>query len=301
MSLPRKVKLVEVGPRDGLQNEPNAITVEQRVKLINMLGDAGFTTIEAGSFVSPKWVPRMAGSDEVLKNVDHSRGISYCVLTPNQRGYEDAVAASANEIAVFTAASETFSKKNTNCSIAEGLARFEPICADAKTRGIRIRGYISCVIDCPYEGEVLPSQVENVARALFDFGCDEISLGDTIGTGTPQRVEALLSCVGTSVPIEKLAVHFHDTYGQAVGNILRSLQLGVSIVDSAVAGLGGCPYAKGATGNVASEDVLYLLDGLGIASGISMEKLLDASEYISGVVGREPASNAARALLSKRH
>jgi hydroxymethylglutaryl-CoA lyase len=298
--LPKKIKIVEVGPRDGLQNEPQAVSVEDRIKFINRLSECGLTAIEVGSFVSPKWVPQMAGSRQVLQSIDHKPGINYCVLTPNERGYRDAIESGAKEIAVFAAASETFSRTNINCSIDESLQRFRPICEDAKASRLRVRGYISCVLDCPYEGAIEAERVAEIAAELIDAGCDEISLGDTIGTGTPGRVQLLIDTVGKQVGIDKLAIHCHDTYGQALANILAAVQKGVAIVDSSVAGLGGCPYAKGASGNVATEDVVYMLDGMGIETGVSMKKLLDASEFICHVIGKEPVSKAGAALLRKR-
>lgn len=298
--LPTTVKIVEVGPRDGLQNEAQALSVAQRVELINRLSASGLSAIEVGSFVSPKWVPQMANSGQVLQAIEQKPGVSYPVLTPNERGYRNALASSAREIAVFAAASETFSYKNINCSIQESLARFRPVCLNAKSQSIRIRGYISCVIDCPCQGCISPEQVADVAAELIDMGCDEISLGDTIGTGTPNRVEKLIDVVSERVAIGQLAVHFHDTYGQALANILTALQRGIAIVDTAVAGLGGCPYAKGAAGNVATEDVVYMLDGMGIETGVSMQKLLDASAFICGVLKKAPVSKAGNALLQAR-
>ncbi len=300
MMLPEKVKIVEVGPRDGLQNESRAVSVEDRVELINQLSDCGLIAIESGSFVSPKWVPQRADSKQVLQTINHKPGVSYPVLAPNERGYRDAVESGAREIAVFAAASETFSRTNINCSIDESLRRFRPLCEDARANNLRLRGYISCVIDCPYEGAIDPERVASIATELIEAGCDEISLGDTIGTGTPGRVQLLIDTVGRRVEIDKLALHCHDTYGQALANILTALQNGIAIIDSSVAGLGGCPYAKGATGNVATEDVVYMLDGMGIKTGVSMKKLLDASEFICGIIGRSPASKAASALLCAR-
>ena len=298
--LPKKIKIVEVGPRDGLQNEPQAVSVEDRIELIDRLSECGLTAIEVGSFVSPKWVPQMAGSGQVLQGIDHKPGVSYSVLTPNERGYRDAAESGAKEIAVFAAASETFSRTNINCSIEESLQRFRPICEDAKASHLRVRGYISCVLDCPYEGAIEAERVADIAAELIDAGCDEISLGDTIGTGTPGRVQLLIDTVGGQVGIDRLAIHCHDTYGQALANILAAVQKGVVIVDSSVAGLGGCPYAKGASGNVATEDVVYMLDGMSIETGISMNKLLDASEFICHVIGKQPVSKAGSALLRKR-
>ena len=300
MAYPQHVKLVEVGPRDGLQNEPENVSVEQRVQLVDKLSEAGCPVIEAGSFVSPRWVPQMAGSADVFRSIRKQPGTSYVALTPNQRGYDDAVAAGVEEVALFAAATETFSRKNTNCSIDESIERFQPICRDALERGIRLRGYISCALDCPYEGAVNSDIVCRLTTLLFDCGCYEVSVADTIGTGTPTRVSELFQRLIDVAPVEKLAVHFHDTYGQGLANILAALELGISVVDTSIAGLGGCPYAKGASGNVATEDVLYMLDGMGIATGLSMEKILDASAYISGVLGRDPVSRAGTALLRKR-
>jgi isopropylmalate/homocitrate/citramalate synthase len=297
--LPREVRMVEVGPRDGLQNEKETVPTEVKVRLVEMLVEAGLTTIEAGSFVSPKWVPQMADTAAVMAAVPRLSGVSYPVLVPNMKGLEGALASGATEIAVFGAASETFSRKNINCSIAESLERFAPVVAAAREAGVKVRGYISTVIDCPYEGPVAPSTVADIARRLLRMGCYEISLGDTIGTATPGRMQLLLDEVVKVVPVERLAVHCHDTYGQALVNIYASLEKGVAVVDSSVAGLGGCPYAKGATGNVASEDVLYMLNGLGLRTGVDLDKLAAAGRYISGVLGRPPASKAAQALAAK--
>lgn len=297
--LPREVRMVEVGPRDGLQNEKQTVPTEVKVRLIEMLADAGLTTIEAGSFVSPKWVPQMADTAAVMAAVPRRSRVSYPVLVPNMKGLEGALASGATEIAVFGAASETFSQKNINCSIAESLERFAPVVAAAREAGLKVRGYISTVIDCPYEGAVAPSAVADIARRLLRMGCYEISLGDTIGTATPGRMQLLLDEVVKVVPVERLAVHCHDTYGQALVNIYAALEKGVAVVDSSVAGLGGCPYAKGATGNVASEDVLYMLNGLGLRTGVDLDKLAAAGRYISGVLGRPPASKAAQALAAK--
>jgi len=281
MSLPVKVKIVEVGPRDGLQNEKQTVSVATRVELIHKLAEAGVAVIESGSFVSPKWVPQMADSDKVMQQIQRKKNVSYPVLTPNMKGLEGAIAAKAEEVAIFGAASETFSKKNINCSIDESLQRFAPVCESALSKGIRVRGYISCVLGCPYEGEINPAKVIDVAEKLLQLGCYEISLGDTIGVGTPEKAKRLLAAVATKVGINRLAIHFHDTYGQALANIYACLELGVSVVDSSVAGLGGCPYAAGASGNVATEDVIYMLDGLGIESSIDLNKLIETSWYIS--------------------
>ena len=296
MNLPKKVKMVEVGPRDGLQNETREIDVATRVSLIDRLSAAGLPVIEAGSFVSPKWVPQMAASEEVLAGIERKPGIVYSALTPNMKGYERAVAAKADEVAVFGAASEAFTQKNINCSIAESLERFRPLLEQAQKDGIPVRGYVSCVLGCPYEGGIDPAKVAEVSAALFEMGCYEISLGDTIGVGTPEAAKRMIETVAARVPLEKLAVHFHDTYGQALANIYAALQMGVAVVDSAVAGLGGCPYAKGASGNVASEDVLYLLNGLGIETGVDLELLADAGNFISHKLDRDSNSRVARAL-----
>jgi hydroxymethylglutaryl-CoA lyase len=296
MVLPKKVKMVEVSPRDGLQNEARPVPAEIKIQLIGKLADAGLTAIEAGAFVSPKWVPQMADTARVLAGLMRRPDVSYPVLVPNMTGFEAAAAAGVREIAVFGAASESFSKRNINCSIEESFQRFGPVMDAAKARGMRVRGYISCVLGCPYEGEVAPAAVAAVAGRLSDMGAYEVSLGDTIGVGTPARAQAMIRAVAGAVPVERLAVHFHDTYGQAVANVAASLELGVAVVDSSVAGLGGCPYAKGASGNVASEDVLYLLDGLGITTGVDLGKLAEAGRFISAHLGRETGSKVARAL-----
>jgi hydroxymethylglutaryl-CoA lyase len=298
MSLPRSVRLVEVGPRDGLQNEANPVSIADKVALVNDLTDAGVRHIEVGSFVSPKWVPQMAGSAEVFAAIDQHPGVAYSALTPNLRGFEDALAAGVREVAVFAAASESFSQRNINCSIKESLERFAPIMEAARANGIQVRGYVSCVLGCPYEGVISPQQVAVVSRELLDMGCYEVSLGDTIGTGTPGATRTLLEVVAARVPRQQLAGHFHDTYGQALANIYASLLEGISVFDSSVAGLGGCPYAKGASGNVASEDVLYMLDGLGIDTGIDLDRLIDAGLGISRALGRATGSRVAKARLS---
>ncbi len=295
MTLPAKVKIVEVGPRDGLQNEKQLIPVATRVELIHKLAEAGVSVIEAGSFVSPKWVPQMADSDKVMAQVNRKDNVSYPVLTPNMKGLEAAITANAEEVAIFGSVSESFSKKNINCSINESLERFIPVCESAMAKGIRVRGYISCVLGCPYEGEIDPRVVVDVAEKLLRMGCYEISLGDTIGVGTPEKAKKLLKAVAAKVGMNKLAIHFHDTYGQALANIYACLELGVSVVDSSVAGLGGCPYAAGASGNVATEDVIYMLDGLGIETGIDLNKLIETSWYISKQLQRQPASKVALA------
>lgn len=299
MRIPGEVRIVEVGPRDGLQNEPVALPVATRIELVERLADAGFPAVEAGAFVSPRWVPQMAGSAEVLTGLRRRPGTAYPVLVPNEQGLDAALAAGAAEIAVFGAASETFSRKNINCSIEESLERFRPVVGRALVEGLRVRGYVSCVLGCPYEGDVVPAKVAGVAGRLFALGCHEISLGDTIGVGTPGKARAMVETVATAVPVASLAVHFHDTYGQALANILACLEAGVAVVDSAVAGLGGCPYAKGASGNVATEDVIYMLDGLGVRTGVDLPAVVVAGAWISAVLGRENASKAGRALNAR--
>jgi hydroxymethylglutaryl-CoA lyase len=296
--LPEAVKLVEVGPRDGLQNEQQTVSKELRIALIDDLGAAGLKVIEAGSFVSPKWVPQMAGTAEVLAGITPLAGVSYPVLVPNKKGLDAARAAGAKEIAVFGAASESFSRRNINCSIAESLERFAPVVADAKAVGMKARGYVSCVLGCPYEGEVALEAVAAVAERLFEMGCYEVSLGDTIGKGTPGQAQVMVDAVATRLPRECLAGHFHDTYGQALANVLAVMERGIAVIDSSVAGLGGCPYAKGASGNLASEDLVYMLDGLGITSGVDLGRLIAAGNTISRALGRESGSKVARALTN---
>lgn len=295
MSLPSHVRLVEVGPRDGLQNEKQPIGVADKVRLVDDLSAAGLGYIEVGSFVSPKWVPQMAGSAEVFAGIDRRSGVTYAALTPNLQGLEAALAAGVREVAVFAAASEAFSQRNINCSIAESLKRFEPVMDAAQRHGVRVRGYVSCVLGCPYDGAISARQVTVVCRELQAMGCYEVSLGDTIGVGTAGAVRHLFEVVGREVPRERLAGHFHDTYGQALANIYASLLEGIAVFDASVAGLGGCPYARGATGNVASEDVVYLLQGLGIETGVDLPGLIEAGQRISRVLGRETASRVARA------
>ncbi|WP_271105720.1 hydroxymethylglutaryl-CoA lyase [Pseudomonas tohonis] len=300
MTIPKKVRLVEVGPRDGLQNEKQPISVADKVRLVDDLSTAGLGYIEVGSFVSPKWVPQMAGSAEVFAGITYRPGVTYAALAPNMKGFEAALEAGVKEVAVFAAASEAFSQKNINCSIAESLERFVPLMDAARANGIRVRGYISCVLGCPYEGEVPAEQVAAIAAQLDAMGCYEVSLGDTIGTGTAGATRQLFEVVGARVPRERLAGHFHDTYGQAVANVHAGLLEGIAVFDSSVAGLGGCPYAKGATGNVATEDLLYLMNGMGIETGIDMDRLVDAGQRICAVLGKENGSRVARALLAKR-
>jgi hydroxymethylglutaryl-CoA lyase len=299
MAMPRSVRLVEVGPRDGLQNEQTIVAAEQKAALIDRLGAAGLEVIEVGSFVSPKWVPQMADTPEVLARLRRRSGVEYPVLVPNLQGLEAALAHGVQEVAVFAAASETFSRKNVNCSIDESLDRFAPVMAQARTRDLKVRGYVSCVLGCPYEGAIEPAAVSRVAARLFEMGCHEISLGDTIGVGTPGAAQRMIAAVADRVPRERLAVHFHDTWGQALANIYASLELGISIVDSSVGGLGGCPYAKGATGNVATEDVVYMLDGLGIETGVDLAGIVAAAAFIAEVLGRPPASRVARAFQAR--
>ena len=300
MGLPQRVKIVEVGPRDGLQNEPQLVPAAVKVELIDRLGQAGLKAIEATAFVSPKWVPQMGDAAEVMASLPRRHGVSYPVLVPNLKGFEQALAAGVGEIAVFGAASEAFSQKNINCSIAESLERFRPVAEAARSHNIRVRGYVSCVLGCPYQGEVRPAAVAEVAARLLEMGCYEVSLGDTIGVGTPASVARMLDAVALLVPVERLAGHYHDTWGMALANIYASLEMDVAVFDASVAGLGGCPYAAGASGNVATEDVVYLLHGLGIETGIDLERLVDAGAYICAELGRAPSSKVARAVLAKR-
>ena len=299
MPLPNKVRIVEVGPRDGLQNEAQPVTAATKIELIHRLQDAGVSIIEATAFVSPKWVPQMADNAEVMAGIRRKPGVTYPVLVPNLKGLDAAIAAGAEEVVVFGAATESFSKQNTNCSIDEGLARFREVAQAAIAKGIRVRGDISVCLGCPYEGAVAPAAVVHVARALEAMGCYEITICDTIGTGTAGKTRAVIEAVARHIPVHRLAGHFHDTYGQAVTNVYAALECGIATFDSSVSGLGGCPYAKGATGNVATEDVLYLLDGLGVETGIDMHKLIAAGDYICGVLGRTTLSRAARAIRAK--
>jgi hydroxymethylglutaryl-CoA lyase len=295
-----KVRIVEMGPRDGLQNEKQVVPLATKLALIDRLADAGLREIEATAFVSPKWVPQMGDHAELMRTLQRRAGVSYPVLTPNLQGFEAAVAAGADHVAVFAAASEAFSRKNINCSIAESIDRFLPVMAAAQEAGVKVRGYVSCVVACPYEGPVAPAKVAEVSQRLADIGCYEVSLGDTIGVGTPASVTRMLEAVAARVPVDRLAGHYHDTWGMAVANVHASLQFGLRCFDASVGGLGGCPYAKGATGNVATEDVVYLLHGMGLQTGIDIDKLVDTAAWINAQLGREPVSRVARATLAKR-
>lgn len=295
-----QVRIVEVGPRDGLQNEAHPVDTATKLELIARLAAAGLRDIEATAFVSPRWVPQMADHAQVMAGLPRAEGVNYPVLTPNLRGYEAALAAGAHEVAVFAAASESFSRRNINCSIAESIERFAPILEAASRDGVRVRGYVSCVLACPYEGAVAPQQAAAVAARLHQMGCYEVSLGDTIGAGTPDRVSRLLEAAAAKIPLAQLAGHYHDTYGMAVANVHASYRFGLRVFDSSVGGLGGCPYAKGATGNVATEDLVYLFDGLGVHTGIDIDALVDCAAWISAALGRAPASRVARALLAQR-
>jgi hydroxymethylglutaryl-CoA lyase len=294
------VRIVEVGPRDGLQNEKMPVSAADRIAFIEALVGAGLHTVEVGAFVSPKAIPQMANSDVVLRGVRHLAGSEFHVLVPNEKGYDAARAAGAKVIAVFASASEGFSRANINCSVAESIERFKSVIARAKADGVKVRGYISCVLGCPFDGEVKPKTVVDVARVLWDLGCYEISLGDTIGVGTPLKARHLLRAVAGTVPISNLAMHFHDTYGQALANLYAGMEEGARVIDSAAGGLGGCPYAPGATGNVATEDVVYMLEGMGIATGVDMEKLVAATNVIGRLIGRTPESRVAAAINAKR-
>ncbi|MFN4004268.1 MAG: hydroxymethylglutaryl-CoA lyase [Hylemonella sp.] len=300
MNLPSRVRLIDVGPRDGLQNEKQPVPAAAKIELVRRLQDAGLREIEVTSFVSPKWVPQMADNAEVMAGIARRPGVRYSVLVPNMKGWEAAQAARPDEIVVFGAASEAFSQKNINCSIAESIERFAPVVAAARQAGVAVRGAISCAVGCPYEGDVAPAQVARVARLMKDIGVQRVDVADTIGVGTPHKVQRALEAALQHYPLDAVSGHFHDTYGQALANTYAALQLGVWNFQSSVAGLGGCPYAKGATGNVATEDVVYLLHGLGIETGIDLDALVDAGTYISGVLGRPPQSRVARAVLNKR-
>ena len=299
MNLPSSVKIVEVGPRDGLQNEKQVVPTAIKIELIDRLAEAGLRMIEATSFVSPKWVPQMGDNSAVLASIQRRPGVTYTALTPNLQGFDGAAAAKADEVAIFAAASEAFSKKNINCSIAESLKRFEPVVSAASALEIPVRGYVSCVVGCPYEGAVAPEQVASVAQTLFDMGCYEVSLGDTIGVGNPASVQRMIEACAKRIPIAKLAGHYHDTYGMAIANIYASLQSGMAVFDASVAGLGGCPYAQGASGNVATEDVVYLLHGLGIETGIDLAKLAVIGDWISSAINRPNGAKAGRALCAR--
>ena len=294
------VRIVEVGPRDGLQNEKTLVGVADRIAFIEALVGAGLHTVEVGAFVSPKAIPQMVNSDAVLRGVNHHPDSEFHVLVPNEKGYEAAREAGARVIAVFASASEGFSRANINCSVAESILRFKPVVARARADGIKVRGYISCVLGCPFDGAVKPQAVVDVARILWDLGCYEVSLGDTIGVGTPLKARQLLRAVAGSVPMANLAMHFHDTYGQALANLYAGIEEGARVIDSAAGGLGGCPYAPGATGNVATEDVVYMLEGMGIATGVDMARLVAATNEISRLIGRAPVSRVASALNAKR-
>ena len=293
--IPEKIQIVEVGPRDGLQNEKEWVPTETKISLIEKLADAGLTKIEATSFVSPKWVPQLKDAHEVFTGIKRIAGVSYPVLTPNMKGFERALEADAKEIAVFSAASEAFSQKNTNCSIEESINRFRPVLEEAQKNNIQVRGYISCVLGCPYQGHVPVEDVINLAAKMIEMGCFQISLGDTIGAGTPVQAKTMVQKVAEKVPLSKLALHFHDTRGQALANIYACLELGITVIDASVAGLGGCPYAKGATGNVATEDVVFMLHGMDIETGIDLNKLIETGRFISGVLGRVPQSRVSAA------
>jgi hydroxymethylglutaryl-CoA lyase len=296
--LPKSVKIVEVGPRDGLQNEHGLVPLAAKIALVEQLADAGCTMIETGSFVSPKWVPQMADSTSVFQQIKRQNNVRYTALTPNLRGLEAAIAAQVDEVAIFGAASEAFSQKNINCSIAESLERFIPVIKLAQKHQLPVRGYVSCVLGCPYEGHIAPQKVAEVSQQLIDMGCYEISLGDTIGVGTPVKTQQMLNAVLNTIPKDKLAVHFHDTYGQALANILVALQQGISVVDSAVSGLGGCPYAKGASGNVATEDLVYMLDGMNIETGIDLKRLAQAGLSMMQTLGRQSNSKVVHAITT---
>ena len=300
MGLPEYVKIVEVGPRDGLQNESISVPTSVKIELIERLSKAGLSVVESAAFVSPKWVPQMADHAAVMAGIKKWPGVSYPALVPNMQGLIAALAVGVSEIAVFSSASETFSRRNTNCSIQQGLERFDEVCVAAQASGVRVRGYISCVLGCPYEGSVEPGRVADIASELMRMGCYEVSLGDTIGTGTPGKTRSLIEVVAGKVPLKNLAGHFHDTYGQALANAYSALECGINVLDSSVAGLGGCPYAPGASGNVASEDLLYMLNGMGIETGVDMDRLISAGNFICNFLGRPSGSRAARAFAANR-
>ena len=300
MSLPKKIKIVEVGPRDGLQNEKGDVPADVKIELVNRLTEAGFPNIEAASFVSPKWVPQMATSKEVMAGITRKPGVIYSALTPNMQGFEAALAAGANEVVIFGAASEAFSQKNINCSIAESIERFAPVAKAAKDAGLRLRASVSTAFGCPYQGEVPLDSVAYVVGRMRDLGCDEIDIADTIGVSTPLKTKAVMERAIKEFHANRLAGHFHDTYGQALANIYASMEVGIEIFHSSVSGLGGCPYAKGATGNVATEDVIYMMNGLGIETGVDLDKVVDAGQFISNFLGRKGASRAGNAIAAKR-
>ena len=295
-----QVRIIEMGPRDGLQNEKIPVSVEARIAFVEALVGAGLNTVEVGAFVSPKAIPQMASSDAVLRGVSHLTGAEFHVLVPNEKGYDAARAAGAKIVSVFAAASEGFSRANINCTVAESIERFKPVLARAKADDVKVRGYISCVLGCPFDGEIKPKAVADLATTLWELGCYEISLGDTIGVGTPEKAKEMLRAVSASIPPAKLAMHFHDTYGQALANLYAGLEQGVRVIDAAAGGLGGCPYAPGATGNVATEDVVYMLEGMGVSAGVDMDRLLAATNEMSGVLGKPPVSRVASALNAKR-
>ena len=299
-TLPTQVTLVDVGPRDGLQNEAQPVAAADKIELVHRLQAAGLREIEVTSYVTPKWVPQMADNAQVMAGIQRQPGVRYSVLTPNMKGFEGALASRADEVVIFAAASEAFSQRNINCSIAESIERFRPVAEAAKAHGMKVRAAVSVALGCPYQGDVSPDAVEDVVKRLLDIGTDHVGVADTIGVGTAGRVTAVMERAMKHVPLAELSGHFHDTYGQALTNIYASLQLGVHIFDTSIAGLGGCPYAKGATGNVATEDVVYLLHGLGITTGIDLDRLVDAGAFISGVLGRKPVSRVSNALLAKR-
>lgn len=294
------VRIIEMGPRDGLQNEKSPVSVDARIAFIEALVGAGLDTVEVGAFVSPKAIPQMASSDAVLRGVSHINGAEFHVLVPNEKGYDASRAAGAKVVSVFAAASEGFSRANINCTVAESIERFKPVLARANADGVKVRGYISCVLGCPFDGEIKPKAVADLANTLWELGCYEISLGDTIGVGTPEKAREMLRAVAANIPAAKLAMHFHDTYGQALANLYAGLEEGVRVIDAAAGGLGGCPYAPGATGNVATEDVVYMLEGMGVRTGVDMEKLLAATNTMSAVLGKPPVSRVASALNAKK-
>ena len=300
MRLPKRVKIVEVGPRDGLQNEAKIVPTEVKIELINRLSETGLAAIEGGSFVSPKWMPQMADSLQVMQGIKRRPGVSYPVLVPNLQGLQSALQANIDEIAIFASASESFSRKNINCSISQSLDRFAAVCSEAKQHNLRVRAYISCTLGCPYEGAIDPQNVAWLAGRLVELGCYEISLGDTIGVGTPGKAQAMVDCVAEKVQHERLAAHFHDTYGQALANILAVMERGITVIDSSVSGLGGCPFAPGASGNVATEDLLYMLKGLGIETGVDLNELVSVGEFISNYLGRPSSSKVTRALAAQQ-